>query len=383
MTDPAKPIDAPKPRSRAELVLKWVAGITAVLSLIGGTFTVMRLLSDVWERERFIAETFDIGQRQQGVGDYAAAWASFEAALKSADEGGQFAKLIGRLSEPRQKLRMAQAELAMVWLRDIGAPEGRKFSDVVDKLLPVLERGAAMSSGARSAEMRADLLAHIGWAYFLKQRDSGGSGNFDPASQYRAALAIDPANPYAHAHWGHWILWKRENVPEAIGHFEVAAHSKRARTYARMLHLAALRNLGDEQGSAETIRLVDQMRRNGEPLTPTVVKNVETIYYLMVMHGEIPAQVSTTIPPKEQIDLLRVLFESAHDGSRNDAARSRVRDAAVAMLLETDGQRVPALLAWRTLRATVRIDGVDDSTLRSRADAAIKRLTVKSSSRAG
>jgi hypothetical protein len=94
----------------------------------------------------------------------------------------------------------------MVWLRNIILAEGQKFSDIVEKLVPVLARGVSSASGVR----KADLLAHIGWAYFLKARN--GPGNMDPEQQYRLALEIDPSSPYAHVHWGHWIIWKKGNL---------------------------------------------------------------------------------------------------------------------------------------------------------------------------
>jgi hypothetical protein len=60
------------------------------------------------------------------------------------------------LSEERRGLRIAQEELAMQWLRNVRVPADRKFADVVDRLLPVLDRGVA----ATSDSARADRLAH-------------------------------------------------------------------------------------------------------------------------------------------------------------------------------------------------------------------------------
>jgi hypothetical protein len=58
-------------------------------------------------------------------------------------------------------------------------------------------------------------------------------------------------------------------------------------------------------------------------------------------------------------------------GPRFDAQRLRVRDAAVAMLYEAAGRRAEALAGWKAVRAAT---ASGEDTLRSRADAAIRRL---------
>lgn len=196
-----------------EGVLKWIAAVTAVLTLLIGSFQATRLVSDVNERKRSIAEALDVAGRQQAGGDYVSAWSTIEAGMKSADEGGQFAKLFGQLSRERIHLRQAQEDLAMQWLRNLQVPAGRKFGDIVDRLLPVLDRGAAATQGIA----RADRVAHIGWAYFLKLRD--GPATLDPPAQYRLALEADPDNPFAHAFWGHWMIGSREPLADAMKHF--------------------------------------------------------------------------------------------------------------------------------------------------------------------
>ncbi len=98
----------------------------------------------------------------------------------SAEEGGFFAKLFGSLSSEQVKARKAQEDLAMVWAENIRVPEGKTFSDYVDKLIPVLTRGTRDAKGSR----KADLLAHLGWAYFLKSRDHSIILNETSRSEY-------------------------------------------------------------------------------------------------------------------------------------------------------------------------------------------------------
>src|SRR5262249_2975011 len=149
-------------------------------------------------------------------------------------------KLTGQLSAQRRRLREAQEDLAMVWVEDVRVPQGKTFSDIVNPLVPVLTRGAAGASGVR----KADLLAHLGWAYFLKARDVSLSldepARLNMERHYREALEIDPGNPYAHVHWGYLIIWAREEPNDAIRQFSAAVASGRALPYVRRVQLAAL-----------------------------------------------------------------------------------------------------------------------------------------------
>jgi hypothetical protein len=351
-------------RPPVEVILKWVAAIAAVLSLIAGSFQVTRLLSDVRERKRLIAESLDVAQRQQSGGDYVSAWTSLEAGLKNADEGGQFAKLFGQLSEERRHLRAAQEELAMVWLRDVRVPADKKFSDVVDRLLPVLDRGV----GATSGGPRADRLAHIGWAYYLKVRD--GVNGLDPASQYRAALQVDPGNAYAHAYWGHWIVWQNEPLADALVHFDAAVKDARLRPFVRVIELAALRLHSDSKSAAAFVHLVNEMRRNGEPVSPAVANYVYWFYHLVVVGSDPIGDLLAGMPPPEHIALLGALF----GGSEVEPWKANEVHAAQAMFQEAAGDDAGALATWRAVRASI---STNEISLRSRADAALRRLQAK------
>src|SRR5207249_4002363 len=129
---------------RRERILKWVGGITAILSLLFGLHQMTQLVSNLRERQRHIAELYKVGKLQQGAADYEGARASFEQALKTAEEGEQLPKLTGQLGEERRELRKAQEDLAMEWLENVYVrlSEGQTFSNIVDKLVPILSRGA-------------------------------------------------------------------------------------------------------------------------------------------------------------------------------------------------------------------------------------------------
>ncbi len=329
-------------RTRPERLLKWVGGITAVLSLIFGLHQMIRLVSDVRERQRQITELYKVGKLQQGNADYSTAWASFEQAMKSAEPGGQLAKLTGQLGDERIKLREAQEDLAMDWLRNIRTSGDQTFSDIVDQLVPVLDQGIVSASGTR----QADLLAHVGWANFLRWRD--GHRELNPEQQYRQALTIDPANPYAHSHLGHWQFLQRENIAAAKEHFLAAMATGRAQDYVRKIHLAALKNLGSD-GDGEFLAVVNDMRKNNETIDAQTRADLYSIYYFACSNrydAERFAKLLAAVPAAEQVATFRALFYGKHD-SDFDQWKRPGWDACLATLLEAAGQREEALQIWQ------------------------------------
>ena len=130
---------------------------------------LVRLVSDTRDRERQIGELTRVEEMQAQAGDYPGAWASLDQALKIAESGGVLSKLTGQLSAEARKLREAQEEVAMAWVENLSHGEGRTFSEVTEKLTPILSRGATNATGAR----KADLMAHLGWAS-TSSRETGG-----------------------------------------------------------------------------------------------------------------------------------------------------------------------------------------------------------------
>ena len=358
-----RPVGKEHTQETKHSLLKWVGGITAILSLIFGIRQATLLVSESSERQRQIEELFTIGKAQQVAGDYPAAWASFEQALKSAEEGNQAPKLLGRLGKERGRLRQAQEDLAMVWLQNIRIPEGQSFSDTVDKLVLVLNRGTTNEKGAR----KADLLAHVGWAYFLKSRDGTGAPNPEP--HYRAALQIDPTNPYAHVYWAHWQLWQGGNLAEAQRHFADAIASGREREYVRSIQLAALLNSRSEETEAEFLRVVNEMRKNKEKIEDKIRNHLYSIYYFSCKWEDARFQkLVAAVPAAEQLRLFRELFYV----NNFDASKYLTRDACYATLLEAAGRKEEALKKWMILREKYPDAG---SSVFNRSEAAMKRLS--------
>lgn len=173
------------------------------------------------ERERQAAKLEKQSQLKVESGDYANAW-------KLLEEANAIAPGSSAVSE-------AQEGLAMKLLRDAGVNYFRGnrsyFEELVNRTLPVLSRGASVAKGERLA----NLLAHMGWAEYLRER--AGIGGLQPVQHYRHALEVDPRNVYAHAMWGFEILRKRgaaAAIAEAKQHFSAALESRREREYLRV-----------------------------------------------------------------------------------------------------------------------------------------------------
>jgi Tfp pilus assembly protein PilF len=343
--------------------LKWIGAIAAVVSLVLGLNQVTRVFSELGERQRQIAELQAVAAQQLEGSDYTAAWASLDEALAAADQGSYFAKLSGRLDPARLELRAAQEDVAMAWLRDARVPDGKTFGDVVDPLMTVITRGIVGTSGVR----KADLLAHLGWAYFLKSRDGAASGN--PEQAYAQALEADVANPFAHANWGHWILWKRGSDAEAERHFAAAVASGRERAYVRKLQIAALRNSGSAAAENGLLRAVDEMRRNGEEIDAATRRHVFGLYYAAFNAEQDLQRVLATLPAQEHIQTIRALYFDPDF----DPAMAPLRDAMLALLQEAAGLRDDSLTTWRAIVATLPPEG--DARVAEQAAAAILRLS--------
>ena len=358
--------DAPPP-SRTEKILKRVGQITALLAFVFAVVQFVKLVSDVRERRRQIDELVRTEQLQSQANDYAAAWATLDRAQSIADSGGQLAKLTGQLSADARRLREAQEDLAMRWVQDLRVAPGGTYAATADRLTPVMTRGAANSSGAR----KADLLAHIGWATFYKSLEGASTPDLTP--QYQSALAEDPANPFAHAFLGHWIVWTGGSLESAMKEFSSAVAANRARPFVRMVQRHALKRRG-QSADGTLIAMVNEMRVNGETVAPTIVSDVDGVYFFACGTTERNEEMRTllaAVPAADQLVTYRTIFLDG-SGKSTDSSRGLTRKACLATLLEADGQKDESLKAWREVRQGFKPR--DANQLADRADAAIRRL---------
>ena len=138
-------VDAIRPPSRRGRTLAMLAAVIALV----GALAVAGFLQ--WQRQRTdeaqVTALSAAARQLCESGDPALAWQRYDEA-------------IARYAD-RQPLRHAREVCGMRWLREIQVREGKQtFTDIVNRVLPVLAEGAASASGQHAA----DLLAHMGWA---------------------------------------------------------------------------------------------------------------------------------------------------------------------------------------------------------------------------
>lgn len=348
--------------------MKWVTRGSAVLALLFAVIQLVRLVGDTRDRQRQIGELTRVEEMQAQAGDYSGAWATLDQALTIASSGGMLSKLTGQLSADANKLRTAQEDLAMRWVENLSHGEGKTFSEIATKLTPVMTLGAANATGAR----KADLLAHLGWASYLESRDAQPSP--DATLQYRAALAVDPANPYAHAFLGHFLEQQNKPMDQVMAEFSAALAANRARPYVRRLQLAAAENRHWD-GHPALVSVVNDMRKQGDPISDDTRHEFYNAYlFACGMRQDVGDMKSLldAVPAAEQVTTFRALFYDSSRPTGDGEPRTSV-DACLATLLEAAGNRDEALKTWQTLHQQVAAHDVNG--LAARSDAAIKRLS--------
>jgi hypothetical protein len=345
--------------------MKWVGIFTASISFGTALYALIHSASELRDHKRVFGEQLKSGQMQEAAGDFAGAWDSFSHAETTVADEGVFAKLLGGLSAEQREVRTAEQDLAMAWLRSSRVPEGTEFSTIADKLVSVLTTGANASTGAR----KADLLAHLGWAYFLKQRD--GDASLRPDDEYKDAVAADAKNPYANAFWGHWILWNHGSLNDANERFEIALSSDRARSVVRYFQLAALANVRSNDSDAAWLRVVADMLAAKEAINASVRDEVSNRYAQALGDPALMQRITAAVPAPRQIELLQALLQAE---DVNEAQKTTL-SVALAESLEAAGRSPDALQAWKDIATDLKSQ--PHSIWSDRVDAAIRRLSRK------
>jgi hypothetical protein len=344
--------------------MRWAGIAAALLSLGSAVYGVLSAQADLREHNRDVAEQLAAARTQAAAADYQGAWESLQRANATAAVDGIFAKLLGGLSAQRRAVRTAQEDLAMEWIRGAHAPEGHTFSEIADKVAIVLAQGADSSAGSR----KADLLAHLGWAYFLKQRE--GNTQLRPELQYQQAIAVDPDNPYANVFWGHYVLWHSGPLSEAERLFASAVKTPRARAVVRDFQLAALNLSYNLDLQTAWWRVLDEMHKQGEPIGEHWQHEMARMYQSALEDDSEGRWLMSVIPVTDHLELQRMLLKSDPDDKLTVMA-------AMAAALEAAGRNDDALAAWREVQSFLALTGKPSITVRRAMDAALKRMNAK------
>jgi hypothetical protein len=348
-----------KARGRLETILRIVGAATAVLSLGAAVYGLAHFLYGIVHDRGAVADLVAIAENQQVREQYGEAWAT----LAEASEIEQTSRLLLGAGA----LQQARENLAMAWLENIRIGEGQSFTGIAAMVEPVLDRGQASAEPQR----QADLLAHLGWAAFLRSREQ--STNPDVVARlYHKALAVDPANPYANAMLGHWTIWSGHELEAARPYFAKAVASGRAAVFVRGLQLAALRNDQTAEAELEQIRVADEMRKADQPIADFDRSYLFDAYYDFFRSdvGEYSIQrLLSVIPPEQHLLTFHWLFDRAGF----DDGRELTRICYVGLLQEAAGHRAEALATFRQLQQRVDAPG----PIADRVQSAIQRLSIE------
>jgi hypothetical protein len=346
----SNPMTAKKPSTR----LAWVGSITAVFSLVAGIYGGWSFLSGQFERRGAINRLLAAAAVQSHASDYESAWKT----LLQADT----------IDPGSERVQEAQQDVAIQWLDNIRILEDQTFASITEKLEPVLSRGATT---AKSPQRQADLLAHVGWTYFLRRRERPSGP--DPEPTYRDALLKDPTNPYGHAMWAHWIVWNHQGITKASEHFAAALASPRRalNPYIRSMQLSAFHNEDTPEALAEFIRVTNDIRKEHGDLQPPWPHDILNIYWEhIVPPNDQKAVFLTAVPPPDHVAIFDWVLQRAGHDDPDSLTHAYIRSA----LLEAAGRRDEALAGYRAIESHLERDS-GGSTLASATRKAVVRLS--------
>ena len=361
--------------SRAQSKRGLIVGVATSAVLVLGFFAVRWQRASTTEAAATVKADSARRQRQQSVDDLVKVATDQRDRRQFADAMTTLDRAVATNADVALA-KTQQEDLAMQWIRDLKVSEGENFGDAMARPLAVLDRAAPFAHGAR----QGDLLAHLGWAMFLRWRD--GDRALRPVDAYMRALAADSVNPFANVFLGHWILsWDGgANVLErAQQRFRIAADAGRESAEVRRFQLAALKNDGSAASRLETVRVMNEMRVRAQPLPSGTESNAWSIYYF-ALNGQASLTVSDlmrVLPPADHLLTFQWAFaEYAHD----DSGKGVQFRFYLARLRAELGESPAAVDSLRVLKREL---GNNSGMLLDAVNAALKTLTsVKTSPRA-
>ena len=322
-------------------VLKWVGGITAVISLVIGMDRVNDLYSSWRERAATIEELVAAARLQEAARDYPGGWSLLQEALE--------------LDASARAVRDYQGPFAMVWLRDIRVTGDQTFSELVDPLLPVLYRGAAN----KDKTLAADMLAHIGWANYLKRND--GIRGVEIDETFERALALDPTNTYGNVHWAYWVLhngnlrdYGEAAIDKARRHIAAALASGRDRQYVLEMAFSGLDGSPHKGSSEEMLRMAHQLSQTNEGLPSGLMRSLHSLYEPITRGLDRRGQARLNelmeiLPPEKLLATFNWILDGMVVGKPFAAADLSGNRYIVGRLHEAAGNRARALAIYRDL----------------------------------
>ena len=205
-------------------------------------------------------------------------------------------------------------DCAMRWIRQMRALRGENGVITFDQQLTVVQPVLVQALAAAQGQRAADLRAHLGWAEYLRQRESTGVS--DPVPHWRRAIREDVDNVYAHAMWGNVLT--RSDFNAARKHFERAVASGRERAWVRGMQMANTLG-GDEEQSAYAVAVANEMRRGNETLTEAQRRRLWTYAFgQRLLDPDVRKALFAALPAADLLTTFEWLYPAAETQSASN-----------------------------------------------------------------
>jgi tetratricopeptide (TPR) repeat protein len=348
----------PRVKQAWTVILAWIGGISAVLAFIGTITGFFGNIQGHFHHNAQLDSEMAVAQSQSRQGDYRASVQSYADILKAEP-------LYGPALDQ-------QLQATMLWVENYrpGEDPSAAVASQLDQIIAILDAALARTNGTEAA----DVQAHIGWAHWLNQHVAEREFPPNAAAErnYRAALATDPSNVYAHAMLGNWMTMNGGSLADAIQHFNSAVATGKARAFVRTLQLAGFHNLDQPGARAALMKALNDMRTNGEPLDP------EEKHRLLgfccdpgvTNHAELTESLSAVSADDTWQTYL--WLDGQQDSGDDAKYQHSIHDFIAANIAEISGDKQKALGEYRVLHDQLKNQR---STLQDSVDQAIARLS--------
>ncbi|MBU0967373.1 MAG: PDZ domain-containing protein [Proteobacteria bacterium] len=320
--------------------LKWIGAVTALISLVAGSFQLNGLLQSSRERSESVQKLVKAADMQIEYGD-------LDSALQLAEQALE-------LQPGSREAGERQVTVAMMMLRRGFDYTREGYNKKIDSLLTVLYRGAVDSDPVRAA----DALAHIGLANKIRQFNQ--NKHFPVKEYFQRAVALDRDNVYAHVFWADSCLANGyrldcgDNLQAAVKHYTMAMQDGRQQDYVRRQRFDQLRGSSVEGAD---ILLIGDMITSWHKKIPLDEKQLAMIFREIPDFYD-PDERSTKklqelvhrFQPAEVLGML----EWAVKGQKDEQTENGPLLALLAYLTELTGNRPLAIARYRVARLPLR-----------------------------
>jgi len=366
------------PLAKLKDTAKWFAGALTLSSLVLGVISLNNIYSNWSAQFDEIQEIVSAADLLTTTGNYREAWQLLDRARKINPSGTNVQK--------------SQANLSMVWSRNMGLLKGEKYSQFVDPMVPVLARELMHAS----AEKAATIKAHLSWIRYLQEKDrelqQPDADTINVVYKlFSDAIKDDKNNVWANALLAYVIVDADSDIKKAEQHLDFVIQAL-AKKYGRnsaqynwmrkfqwraLTQRLAGRDSGDDKRLAqkkEYLRVTNDMRLNNEEHPDKKFENLIYGNYGNSITGFMVDELFDALPPREHLQTFEWLFDKTQ--YQQDKYQANNFNYVYARLLEMSGQTRQALTLYSDL-ANQNVREKFDKLV----DAGIERITGRKTER--